>query len=67
MEALVLIAGLVLALGYLIWRLRRMARKEVEHEQFRDTQERLEKGRDRVRDGRNLDPDERVRRNDGRW
>jgi hypothetical protein len=27
----------------------------------------LEKGREHLRDGRELDPDERLRRNDGDW
>jgi hypothetical protein len=43
------------------------ARREAERKALKDDQKRLEKGRQRVADGRDLSPDERVRRNDGYW
>jgi len=49
------------------WRARKQGRQDAEREALRDTQERMEKGRDRLREHDSLDPDERLRRNDQRW
>lgn len=47
---------------------RREGRRDAERDALEDTYERIEKGRDAVRDGRDAgDPVERLRRNDGRW
>jgi hypothetical protein len=49
------------------WKGRSDARREAERRALRDEKQRLEKGRQRVSDGRDLPPDERVRRNDEFW
>ncbi|TQE92564.1 MAG: hypothetical protein FKY71_19790 [Spiribacter salinus] len=46
---------------------RRDEHRDAISEAMRDEKERLQKGRDAVRDGRGSDPDERLRDNDGRW
>lgn len=46
---------------------RRSERDRLRKEALEDAQDRVAKGRDHVRDGRDDDPDERVRRNDGQW
>ena len=43
------------------------ARREAERRALKDEQQRLEKGRQRVADGRDDDPADRLRRNDGHW
>lgn len=43
-------------------------RKEAENDAAQDTIERVEKGREAVRDGRDVgDPADRLRKNDGLW
>jgi len=44
-------------------------RKEAESDAIRDAQERIERGRKAVNDGRasGNEPDQRLRDNDGRW
>lgn len=42
-------------------------RKGAENDAMRETINRVEKGRDAVRDGRGGDPAERLRKNDGKW
>ena len=46
---------------------RREGRKEAETDALRDTQDRVERGRKAVRDGRGDSPADRLRRNDGRY
>jgi len=46
---------------------KRRGKREAERDAYEDTLGKLEKGRQAVRDGRNSDPAERLRRNDGRW
>lgn len=46
----------------------RAGKREAEQDAMEDKSERVERGRDAVRDGRGTsDPAERLRRNDGRW
>lgn len=42
-------------------------KQETQADAMQDTHERLDKGRNAVRDGRGADPSERLRENDGRW
>lgn len=42
-------------------------RKEVERDAYQDTIDRINKGRDAVRDGRGRDPADRLRDNDQNW
>ena len=47
---------------------KRTGKQEAERDAIKDKSERVERGRDAVRDGRGAgDPAERLRRNDGRW
>lgn len=46
---------------------RKAGRKEAEHDALKDTLDRVDKGRKAVRDGRDADPDDRLRDNDERW
>ena len=46
---------------------RREGRKEAETDALKDTRDRVERGREAVRDGRGDDPADRLRRNDGRY
>ena len=46
---------------------KRRGKREAERDAYEDTLGKLEAGRKAVRDGRNADPAERLRRNDGRW
>jgi len=46
---------------------KRRGKREAERDAYEDMLGKLEKGRQAVRDGRNADPAERLRRNDGRW
>ncbi len=46
---------------------KRQGKREAERDAYEETLRKLEKGRQAVRNGRNLDPAERLRRNDGRW
>ena len=73
-DLLLLLGGLVGAImAGLVWIARLVnkaeerGRKEAERDGLRDTQERMERGREAVRAGRGADPDQRVRNNDGRW
>ena len=42
-------------------------RDDAQQEAREDAQKRVEKGREAVRDSRDDDPDEQLRKNDGRW
>jgi uncharacterized membrane-anchored protein YhcB (DUF1043 family) len=45
-----------------------VGKQEAERDAMEDKSERIERGRDAVRDGRGAgDPAERLRRNDGNW
>lgn len=47
---------------------KRTGEREAERDAMEDKNERVERGRDAVRDGRGAgDPVDRLRRNDGRW
>ena len=46
---------------------KRARKREAEHDAYEDTLGKLEAGRKAVSDGRDLDPADRLRRNDGRW
>ena len=47
---------------------KRAGKQEADCDAMEDKNERVERGRDAVRDGRGAgDPAERLRRNDGRW
>ena len=47
---------------------KRAGKREAERHAMEDKNERVQRGRDAVRDGRGAgDPAERLRRNDGRW
>jgi len=58
-----------LVLGRVLGRVegKRQGKREAERDAYEDTLRKLEAGRKAVRDGRNADPAERLRRNDGRW
>ena len=58
-----------LVLGRVLGRVegKRARKREAERDAYEDTLRKLEAGRKAVRDGRNADPAERLRRNDGRW
>jgi uncharacterized membrane-anchored protein YhcB (DUF1043 family) len=46
----------------------RVGKQEAERDAMEETIEKVERGRDAVRDGRGAgDPADRLRRNDGRW
>ena len=62
-------AAVVMALVLGRWQGGKRARDRATTEALRDAQDRQERGRQAVRDGRDSggSPDERVRRNDGRW
>lgn len=67
-----IVAGAGIALKvYIAMRERRAAseaRQEMETDALKDTNERLAKGREAVRDGRDVgSPADRLRRNEGRW
>ncbi|UXU75556.1 MULTISPECIES: hypothetical protein [unclassified Paracoccus (in: a-proteobacteria)] len=47
---------------------KRAGKREAERDAIEDKNDRVERGRDALRDGRNAgDPAERLRRNDGLW
>ncbi len=46
---------------------KRQGKREAEHDEMEETLGKLEVGRKAVRDGRDSDPAERLRRNDGAW
>jgi uncharacterized membrane-anchored protein YhcB (DUF1043 family) len=47
---------------------KRTGKQEAERDAMEDKSERVERGRDAVREGRDAgDPADRLRRNDGRW
>ena len=46
---------------------KRARKREAERDAYEQTLGKLEQGRQAVREGRNADPAERLRRNDGRW
>lgn len=46
---------------------KREARQGAKQEGLEDASKRIEAGRDRVRDNRDDDPADRLRRNDGQW
>jgi len=45
----------------------RAGKRKAESDAMEETIKNIERGRKAVRDGRDLDPAERLRRNDGRW
>lgn len=47
--------------------LKRAGKKEAENDALKDTQKRVEKGRDRLRDNRGDEPADRLSRNDSKW
>jgi len=49
------------------WRGRATGKADERARNARETQERVERGREAVRDGRDDDPSDRLRRNDGKW
>ncbi len=65
-------AAVVAALAWFLDRRRQRSkgrsegRTEAQTEAMKDANERVQKGRDAVRDGRGDDPAERLRRNDGK-
>jgi len=64
------VAAALAALAYLALAKRQsrlQGRSEAEQEAREDADKRVQKGQDAVRDGRGGDPDERLRKNDGRW
>ena len=66
--ALAALGGIVL--GRIWGRLegKRAGKREAERDAIEDRNKRVERGRDAVRDGRNVgNPAERLRKNDGRW
>ena len=65
--ALVVAGGVALLLLRGWWK--RQGRAERDREALEDAVERRQRGREAVQDGRDsgLAPDERLRRNDGRW
>jgi len=64
-----LIAAVIAALGILGYgqAKKREGRKEAEDDAAQDTLDRFRKGQDALGDDDGGAPDERVRRNDGRW
>lgn len=65
-----ILVGLVAALGAVIaayMKGRSSGKKEAQGDALKDTAERLQKGRDAVRDGRDGDPADRLRDNDAKW
>ena len=62
-------AALVIALLFGRWQGGKRAQDGQERKAMQDATERQDRGRQAVRDGRDSggDPDERLRRNDGRW
>ena len=66
-QGLALALAALAALGLYGRSKRSQGRSEAEQEAQDETQRRVEKGRKAVRDGRGDDPDERLRRNDGKW
>jgi hypothetical protein len=66
--ALGAVGGVVLARVWGRVEGKRAGKREAERDAMDDTVEKVERGRDAVRDGRGAgDPAERLRRNDGRW
>jgi hypothetical protein len=59
--------GAVIAVALAYFRGKSAGKKGAEHDAMQDTFDRLEKGRDAVRDGRGHDPADRLRKNDQRW
>jgi len=59
--------GAVVAVMVAYFRGKSAGKKGAEHDAMQDTFDRLEKGRDAVRDGRGRDADDRLRSNDGKW
>lgn len=62
----VILGAIVTALGAYIMG-RQKGKKDQANEQMQDTVDRLQKGREALRDGRDLDPADRLRSNDGKW
>ena len=66
-QAVALVLAVLAGLGLARRKWRSQGRTEAERDARDETQERVEKGRKAVRDGRGNDPADRVRRNKGRW
>lgn len=61
------VVGAVAAVWGLIIKARRDGRQDAKNEGLQDAADRLEKGREAVRDGRGNSPADRLRANDGHW
>jgi len=59
--------GAIIAVVLAFLRGKSAGRKGAQHDAMRDTLDRVEKGRDAVRDGRGRDPANRLRDNDDKW
>jgi len=61
------VGAFLLLVGAAVLKIRLNAKREVERDAMEDTLDRVQKGRDTVRDGRGSDPAERLRKNEGKW
>lgn len=59
--------GAIVAVALAYFRGKSAGKKGAEHDAMQDTLDRVQKGRDAVRDGRGRNPADRLRENDGRW
>lgn len=59
--------GAIIAVALAYFRGKSAGKKGAENDAMQDTFNRLEKGRDAVRDGRGRDAADRLRSNDGKW
>lgn len=66
-RALAAAGAFLLFVGAAVLKIRSNVEREVERDVMEDTLDRVQKGRDAVRDGRGSDPAERLRKNDGKW
>lgn len=66
-RALAAAGAFLLLVGAAVLKIRSNVKREVERDVMEDTLDRVQKGRDAVRDGRGSDPAERLRKNDGKW
>lgn len=66
-RALAAAGAFLLLVAAAVLKIRSNVKHEVERDVMEDTLDRVQKGRDAVRDGRGSDPAERLRKNDGKW
>lgn len=66
-SALVGIAGFIVAIGAAFFGGRKAGRKGAQADAMQDTLDRVDRGRDAVRDGRGDNPADRLRRNGAEW